>query len=75
MSGLRRRLGRLERERPRPSPWDAMDPILAGLSTPELVALLRHGSNVAHGLRPTPEQEAVYATVRDRMASVGIALL
>ena len=74
MSGPRRRLGRLEAGRPRPSPWDAMDPILAGLSTPKLIALVRHGSNVERGIRPTPEQAAMYDVVRDRLACVGIAL-
>ena len=74
MSHLHRRLRRLEGNRPRPSPFDAMDPILAELPTPELVALVRRIDNVEGGIRPTAEQEAVYGRVRDRLAFVGIAL-
>ncbi len=74
MSRLGTRVARLEAGRLRPSPFDAMDPILAELSTPELVALVRLTDNVRGGTRPTPEQEAVYGMVRGRLALVGIAL-
>ena len=74
MSSLHHRLRRLEAGRSSLSPWDALDPILAELSMSELIALVRHGSDVERGIRPTPAQEAVYAMVRDRLACVGIAL-
>ena len=74
MSRLGTRVARLEAGRPRPSPFDAMDPIRAELSMSELVALVRRIDNVWRGIRPTPEQEAVYAVVRDRLTFVGIAL-
>ena len=74
MSGLHRRLARLEAGRPRPSPFDAMDPVLAELSMSDLIALVRRIDNVRRGIRPTAEQEAVYGMVRDRVVAVGIAL-
>jgi hypothetical protein len=74
MSRLGTRVARLEAGRPRPSPFDAIDPILAALSMPEIVALVRHGTNLERGIRPTPEQEAVYGVVRDRLAFVGTML-
>ena len=74
MSGLHRRLSRLEGSRPQSSRWDAMDPILAELSMPELIDLVQRGSNVERGIRPTPDQEAVYGLVSDRLAFAGIAL-
>ena len=51
-----------------------MDPILAELPMSELIALVQRGDNVERGIRPTPEQEAVYAAVRDRPTFAGIAL-
>ena len=74
MSGLGTPLARLEAGRPRPSRWDATDPILSELPMSELIALVQRGNNVEHGIRPTPEQEAVYAAVKDRLTFVGIAL-
>jgi hypothetical protein len=74
MNPLERRLARLEARHPLASPWDARDPILAGLSLSELVALVRHVGRVRRGARPIPEQEAVYGMVRERLGVVGIAL-
>ncbi len=74
MSRRRRRLDRLEAAHSQPSPFDAIDPILAGLSLSELVALVRRGKNVERGIRPTPDQEAVYGRMRERLIVVGIAL-
>ena len=74
MSSLLQRLDRLEADRPQPSPCDAVDPILAELSLSEPVALARRGKHVERGIRPTPEQEAVYGRVREQLIVVGIAL-
>jgi hypothetical protein len=74
MSTLRRRLDRLEGDRLHPSPWDVMDPILAAMSTPDLIALLHHDRAVREGRRPTLAEAAVYATVRDRIVALGIPL-
>jgi hypothetical protein len=74
MSTLGRRVDRLEEARPRPSAFDALDPILAGLSTSELIDLVRHIDAVREPQGPTAEQQAVYGRVRDRLALVGIAL-
>ena len=71
---LGRRLVRLEAGRPRPSPCDAMDPILADLSMSELVDPVRHSDAVRGRRGPAAEQRAVYARVRDRLALVGIVL-
>ena len=71
MSRLGTRVSRLEAGRPRPSPFDA---ILAALSMPELGALVRRVSTLERGIRPTPEQEAVYGAVRERLGVVGIML-
>jgi hypothetical protein len=71
---LARRIDRLEGARPRSSPYDAMDPILAEMSMPDLITLLQHGDNVRHGLRPTEQQRAVHKQFRDRLAAVGIVL-
>ena len=71
---LGRRLGRLEAGRPRPSPYDAMDPIIAEMSTTDLHALLQHGENVRQGRRPTEEQQAVHRRFCERLAAVGIVL-
>jgi hypothetical protein len=73
VSSLRQRLDRLAAARRQPSPFDAMDPILAELSLSELVALVRRGKNVERGIRPAPEQEAVYGRVREQLIVVGIA--
>lgn len=74
MSTLGRRIDRLEAGGPRPSPFDAMDPILAELSMHELIDLVHHGNAVREGRRPTPDQEEVDRKVRERMAVVGIML-
>jgi len=71
---LGRRLARLEAGRSDPSPFDAMDPILADLSVSELLDLVRHRDAVRERRSPTAEQRAVYGRVRDRLALVGIAL-
>jgi hypothetical protein len=71
---LGRRLARLEVGRPRPSPFDAMDPVLAGLSTSELIDLVRHIGAVRERRGSTANQQAVYGRVRDRLALVGVAL-
>ena len=41
---------------------------------PLTMDLVRRIDNVGRGVRPTPEQETAYATVRDRLAVVGIVL-
>jgi hypothetical protein len=74
MTSIGARLSRLERARPRPSPYDAMDPILAELSTPDLRVLVQHADAVREGRCPTAEQELVYGRLRARLAPVGIVL-
>lgn len=71
---LGRRLSKLEAGRPRPSPLDAIDPILAVMSTPDLITLIRHDDAVRAGRQPSSEETAVYAGFRDRLASVGLVL-
>ena len=74
MSYLGRRLDKLESGRPRPSPYDAMDPILAEMSTPELISLVHYGNAIREGRRPTAKQEAAHRAFWDRMAFAGIVL-
>jgi hypothetical protein len=51
-----------------------MDPILAEMSTPDLILLVHHGNVVREGRRPTDEEEAVSRRFWDRLALVGIVL-
>jgi hypothetical protein len=59
MGTLSRRLRRLEAAQPAPSPFDAMAPILAEMSTHDLLLLIHHSKAISEGRRPTVEQEAV----------------
>jgi hypothetical protein len=71
---LSRRLDRLELSRPGPSPWDALDPILADLSLSDLIALVQRCDSLRRGIRPPSRQDAVYDLVRVRLAPTGIIL-
>jgi hypothetical protein len=73
-AALARRIGRLEGSRPDPSPWDALDPILADLSLSDLIDLVQRTTALGSGLRPTPRQDAVYDLVRIRLVPAGIVL-
>ena len=74
MNHLQRRLGRLEQGRRKPSPFDAMDPILAALSMEELQALGAYERARKQGRESSPEAVLVYGLVRERLAAVGIPL-
>ena len=72
MTAMGRRLQRLEHAQPQLSRWDAMEPVLAAMSTPDLILLVHHGNAVREGRRPTDEEEAVSRRFWDRLARVGI---
>ena len=65
-TSLRRRLKLLEGNRPPPSPYDAMDPILAEMSTDDLISLLNHDKAVKEGRCLTDKQVEVSGTFWDR---------
>ena len=72
MIAMHRRLQRLERSMPRPDPWAGMDDVVAGLTTPELRALIDGMKREEDGRPTTPEQDAVWATVEGRLRAIGI---
>jgi hypothetical protein len=51
-----------------------MDPILAEMSTPDLIRLICYDNAVRAGRQPASEERAVYADFKDRLASVGLVL-
>jgi hypothetical protein len=72
VTAIQRRLQRLERSMPRPDPCAGMDEVVAGLTTPELRALIDRSNRVRRGQPTTPEQDKLRSLVEERLRAIGI---
>jgi hypothetical protein len=72
VTGLGRRLRRLERRHDPSSDWDVIDELLSELTTPELRLLMACVKRREDGRVPTADETAAETMLAQRLRAVGI---